>query len=61
MDSPENAEMRQEIYVKVRDAFGIGDGETTVNESSDDDNSTDSETETFNLAADDDLTDEPIV
>ncbi|WP_294975009.1 recombinase RecA [uncultured Leuconostoc sp.] len=61
LDSPENAEMRQEIYVKVRDAFGIGDGETTVNESSDDDNSTDSETETFNLAADDDLTDEPIV
>jgi len=61
LDSPENAEMRQEIYVKVRDAFGIGDGETAVNESNNDDSSTDNEPETLNLAADDDLTDEPIV
>lgn len=60
LDAPENAEMRQEIYVKVRDAFGIGDGETGVNETNDD-SSTDSEPEALNLATDDDLTDEPIV
>ncbi|MBZ6008599.1 recombinase RecA [Leuconostoc gelidum] len=61
LDAPENAEMRQEIYVKVRDAFGIGDGETGVNEPTNDDSSTDSEPEALNLATDDDLTDEPIV
>ncbi|MBZ6001622.1 MAG: recombinase RecA [Leuconostoc gelidum] len=61
LDAPENAEMRQEIYVKVRDAFGIGDGETGVNETTNDDSSTDSEPEALNLATDDDLTDEPIV
>ena len=52
--------MRKKIYVKVRDAFGIGDGETGVNETNDD-SSTDSEPEALNLATDDDLTDEPIV
>ncbi|MBZ6003122.1 recombinase RecA [Leuconostoc gelidum subsp. aenigmaticum] len=61
LEAPENAEMRQEIYVKVRDAFGIGDGETGVNEPTNDDSSTDSEPEALNLATDDDLTDEPIV
>lgn len=60
LDAPENAEMRQEIYVKVRNAFGIGDGETSADESTNDDIS-DSEPETLNLATDDDLTDEPIV
>jgi len=59
LDSPENAEMRQEIYAKVRDIFGIGDGSTTevapeTEESVD-------EPDTLDLGNNDDLTDEPIV
>lgn len=59
LDAPENAEMREEIYAKVRDAFGIGTGET-LSDQVDEDIS--DEPETLPLSTDDDdLTDEPIV
>ncbi|MEX0381085.1 recombinase RecA [Leuconostoc sp. MS02] len=61
LDLPENAEMRQEIYAKVRDAFGIGDGESLVDQSTEEVVSTTDDSEALNLVADDDLTDEPIV
>lgn len=61
LDLPENAEMRQEIYAKVRDAFGIGDGESLVDQSTEEAVSTTDDSEALNLVADDDLTDEPIV
>lgn len=60
LDAPENAAMRQEIYAKVRNAFGIGDGELPVEEVDDE---TIEAPETLALVTDDDddLTDEPIV
>lgn len=60
LDAPENAAMRQEIYAKVRNAFGIGDGELPVEEADDE---TIEAPETLALVTDDDddLTDEPIV
>ena len=52
--------MRQEIYAKVRNAFGIGDGELPVDDA-DDDVLEAPETLTLVTDDDDDLTDEPIV
>jgi len=60
LDAPENAAMRQEIYAKVRNAFGIGDGELLVEET-DDEVIEAPETLTLVADEDDDLTDEPIV
>ena len=60
LDDPENADMRQTIYEKVRNAFGIGDGETAESDETTADKQKGSET--IELVSDtDDLTDEPIV
>lgn len=64
LDDPEHADLRQELYIKVRQAYGInGDGNdfAPTSEVPEDKDGAVGQTADLDLGIDDDLTDEPIV